>query len=117
MHHRKDIYGEDAEEFRPERWETRRPGWEFLPFNGGPRICLGREFSSKYSVVQHFTGGDCKADNDIAEQFALTEVSYTTIRLLQEFSKIENRDPVFEWVEKIGATLSSLHGCKVGLSN
>jgi cytochrome P450 len=92
MHHRKDIYGEDAEEFKPERWENRRPGWEFLPFNGGPRICLG-------------------------QQFALTEVSYTTIRLLQEFSKIENRDPVFEWVEKLGATMSSLHGCKVGLSN
>jgi cytochrome P450 len=44
MHRRKDIYGEDANEFRPERWETLRPGWEFLPFNGGPRICIGREF-------------------------------------------------------------------------
>ena len=35
MHHRKDFYGEDAEEFRPERWEHLRPGWEYLPFNGG----------------------------------------------------------------------------------
>ena len=43
MHRRKDYYGEDAEEFRPERWETLRPGWEYLPFNGGPRICLGRK--------------------------------------------------------------------------
>lgn len=43
IHRRKDIYGEDAEEFRPERWETLRPGWEFLPFNGGPRICIGRK--------------------------------------------------------------------------
>jgi len=48
MHRRKDYFGEDAEDFRPERWlddpETGkkglRPGWEFLPFNGGPRICL-----------------------------------------------------------------------------
>ncbi len=31
MHHRKDIWGKDAEEFRPERWEGRKVGWEFLP--------------------------------------------------------------------------------------
>ena len=43
MHRRKDYYGEDADEFKPERWEKLRPGWEYLPFNGGPRICLGRE--------------------------------------------------------------------------
>jgi cytochrome P450 len=50
MHRRKDLFGDDAEIFRPERWldedgrKGLRPGWEFLPFNGGPRICLGREF-------------------------------------------------------------------------
>ena len=47
MHRRKDYYGEDADEFKPERWlgeKGLRPGWEYLPFNGGPRICLGREF-------------------------------------------------------------------------
>lgn len=47
MHRRKDIYGDDALEFRPERWEgdaLKNIGWAYLPFNGGPRICLGREF-------------------------------------------------------------------------
>ena len=43
MHRRKDLFGEDADEFRPERWEHLRPGWEYLPFNGGPRICTFSE--------------------------------------------------------------------------
>lgn len=43
LHRREDLYGADADEFRPERWETLRPGWEYLPFNGGPRICVGRK--------------------------------------------------------------------------
>lgn len=34
LHHRKDIWGEDADEFVPERWEGRKVGWEFVPFNG-----------------------------------------------------------------------------------
>jgi cytochrome P450 len=48
MHRRQDFYGKDAEEFKPERWlgpQGLRPGWEYLPFNGGPRICLGRKFN------------------------------------------------------------------------
>jgi len=45
LHRRNDIWGEDADEFRPGRWEGRRMGWEFLGFSGGPRVCLGREFT------------------------------------------------------------------------
>ncbi|EUC50116.1 hypothetical protein COCMIDRAFT_1291 [Bipolaris oryzae ATCC 44560] len=64
MHRRKDIYGEDALEFRPERWEDgqllRDVGYGYLPFNGGPRVCLGQEF-------------------------ALLEAGYTVARLVQKF--------------------------------
>lgn len=47
MHRRTDLYGEDAHLFRPERWEDgleRRVGWGYVPFNGGPRVCLGRKY-------------------------------------------------------------------------
>ena len=52
LHRREDIYGEDAAEFKPERWldgegvegsKGLRVGWEYVPFNGGPRICIGRK--------------------------------------------------------------------------
>lgn len=49
LHRRKDIYGADAEEFKPERWDGLRPGWGYLPFNGGARICLGRTFGGSSS--------------------------------------------------------------------
>jgi cytochrome P450 len=44
MHRRTDLWGPDAAKFVPERWEGgKMRGWQYLPFNGGPRICLGRE--------------------------------------------------------------------------
>ena len=43
IHRRKDLWGEDADEFRPDRWNGRKSGWEYLPFNGGPRICIGQQ--------------------------------------------------------------------------
>jgi cytochrome P450 len=45
MQRRHDIWGEDAGEFRPARWEGRKLGWDFIAFRGGPRVCLGRKSS------------------------------------------------------------------------
>ncbi|KAI1097656.1 cytochrome P450 [Jackrogersella minutella] len=44
MHHSREIWGDDADEFRPERWESATPRQKnaFLPFSTGPRACLGR---------------------------------------------------------------------------
>lgn len=44
LHRNKETYGPDAEEFKPDRWAdpNLRPGWNFVPFGGGPRVCLGK---------------------------------------------------------------------------
>lgn len=43
MHRDERVFGSDPEAFVPERWRDLRPGWGYLPFSGGPRICMGRE--------------------------------------------------------------------------
>lgn len=87
MHKRKDLWGDDAEEFRPERWESRKHGWEYLPFNGGPRICLG-------------------------QQFALTEAGYVVVRLLQKFDALEGFADA-EIGYRMTLTCAPAHGVKL----
>ncbi|KAI6040657.1 cytochrome P450 [Pisolithus marmoratus] len=88
MHRRKDLWGPDAEFFDPDRFLDDRSKYLtsspfiFLPFNAGPRICLGQEF-------------------------AYNEVSFFLVRLLQTFSCImlaedmQTRPPT-EWGEGMG---------------
>ncbi|PCH42843.1 cytochrome P450 monooxygenase pc-2 [Wolfiporia cocos MD-104 SS10] len=71
MHRRKEYWGPDAEEFDPDRFLDERVNkyltpnpFIFLPFNAGPRICLG-------------------------QQFAYNEMSFFLIKLLQRFSAME----------------------------
>lgn len=44
MHHSKAIWGPDADDFKPERWDhiTPRQKNAFIPFSYGPRACVGR---------------------------------------------------------------------------
>jgi cytochrome P450 len=90
LHRLSPVFQPDPDSFRPERWETVRPGWNYLPFFGGPRICPGR-------------------------QLALTEAAYVVARMVQEFRRMECRDPVKEWVEEFKITASSRNGTKVAL--
>lgn len=96
MHRRTDLWGKDAASFRPERWEENaKHGWEYLPFNGGPRICLGRKlcmFSFPGETKSKMTLNEWLTIN-LLEQYALTEASYTVVRLMQHFDTLENADP------------------------
>ncbi|XWS32291.1 hypothetical protein CRYUN_Cryun23aG0147300 [Craigia yunnanensis] len=50
------IWGEDAVNFRPERWlkdgvfQSESP-FKFIAFNAGPRICLGKEFAYRQMKI------------------------------------------------------------------
>ncbi|KAK8165332.1 cytochrome P450 [Phyllosticta citrichinensis] len=86
MHRRKDLYGSDAYEFRPGRWDgdlEKRVGWGYLPFNGGPRVCLGQDF-------------------------ALLEASLAIVRIIQTFPDISASCP-----ERKDTTISSPSACHV----
>ncbi|QPG99328.1 hypothetical protein C2857_001495 [Epichloe festucae Fl1] len=72
MQRRPDIYPPvsdtfaDPAVFSPERWAHWHPKpHEYIPFNSGPRICIG-------------------------QQFALTEMSYVLVRMFQRYSRLES---------------------------
>jgi cytochrome P450 len=95
---KKNIYGPDADKFRPERWETGEladVGWAYFPFNGGPRTCLGQDF-------------------------ALMETYYTVVRLLLACPVLalpagEKNEPVGTEKQRLTLVLSSADGCRVNV--
>jgi cytochrome P450 len=97
---RKNLFGADADDFRPERWETgemENIGYAYFPFNGGPRQCLG-------------------------EDFAMMEIYYTIVRLLQTFPVMrlpagEKIEPVGRERQRLTLVLSSAEGCRVNVAS
>lgn len=68
MQRREDLYPAKADvaSFNPDRWFSWQPKpWQYIPFNGGPRICIG-------------------------QQFALTEMAYVLTRVFQRFERVES---------------------------
>ncbi|KAL8704176.1 MAG: hypothetical protein Q9201_002674 [Fulgogasparrea decipioides] len=77
-------------QFCPERWDTWTPRpWQYVPFNGGPRICIG-------------------------QQFAIAEIGYTTVRILQRFERMEKYWGTGDEALKSEIVLSPANGVKVG---
>ncbi|KAE8447500.1 hypothetical protein EG329_010630 [Mollisiaceae sp. DMI_Dod_QoI] len=88
MHRRHDIWGEDADVFRPARWEGRKLGWEFVPFSGGPRVCLG-------------------------QQYALNNAGFLLTKLLQRYDEIQALDMVGPLKKGLTIVLSPGDGVNV----
>ncbi|KAH6857075.1 oxidoreductase-like protein [Chaetomium sp. MPI-CAGE-AT-0009] len=67
---RPELWDWDADKFRPERWienGKRKFGFEFVPFGGGVRQCLG-------------------------QQLARIKTAYVIIRLMQRYDCVENAE-------------------------
>ncbi|RFU80757.1 cytochrome p450 [Trichoderma arundinaceum] len=86
MHRDARVFGPDPEEFVPERWNGLRPGWDYLPFNGGPRICIG-------------------------QKFALLETHYLVSRMVQTFETMKASNNA-EWVELYALATTCKDGVK-----
>ncbi|KAL6714619.1 hypothetical protein ACLMJK_008044 [Lecanora helva] len=98
MQRRTDLFPPESPDFphvltyAPERWEKWTPkAWTYIPFNGGPRICVG-------------------------QQFALTEMAYTIVRILQRFEYISR---YWEGEQKFKAeiVIKPANGVRVGFWN
>ncbi|RSM18201.1 hypothetical protein CDV31_002926 [Fusarium ambrosium] len=87
MHRSEVVFGPRAEEFIPERWRDLRPGWGYLPFNGGARACIG-------------------------QQYALLETHYVVARMAQTFTRLDSRDER-DWMELYALALCSKNGTRV----
>ncbi|KAF2662187.1 cytochrome P450 [Lophiostoma macrostomum CBS 122681] len=85
-----EFWGPDANEFLPERWQKVRPTWEYTPFGGGPRACVGM-------------------------RLVFTECAYTIVTIMRDFKALENRDVELEWKEQARMTWESKNGTVVGL--
>jgi len=98
MQRRPDLYPPASENdlapvdvFSPERWYSWQPKpWQYIPFNGGPRICIG-------------------------QQFALTEMGYVLTRLFQRYERIDDHMGGVQPGLKADIVLQPAEGVRVGL--
>ena len=88
--------------------------YEYLPFNGGPKICLGR----KTCLVTFFVT-QCLL---CLEEIALLETSYVAVRMLQKFRGFElhpgdKNVAIGTEKQEITLVLAPSDGCRIRMVN
>ncbi|KAF2703349.1 cytochrome P450 [Pleomassaria siparia CBS 279.74] len=90
MNRSEKVFGSNIESFNPDRWTSIHPTqYEFLPFGGGQRACLGREKS-------------------------LAEAGLAVGRLAERFATLQSKD-AREFKSQTGISCCNGNGCKVAL--
>ena len=118
MQRRADLYPTPSSEFpdvltySPERWENWTPkSWNYIPFNGGPRICIGQQFALTQMGESAFLSLSMTLDSRLI--FTCVQ-GYTITRILQRFERIDARWQDGEQKIKCEVVISPAHGVKVG---
>jgi cytochrome P450 len=117
MQRRPDIYPTtddkfpDPAVFAPERWDhwTPRP-WTYVPFNGGPRICVGQNFAM---TEMAFTSMFLLPLSNL--QWEMTDMTSAVVRLLQKYERIEYRGDWHAQYHKAEIVGAPGHGVPVAL--
>lgn len=104
MQRRRDLYppelaggAADPGVFCPERWEGWTPkAWNYVPFNGGPRICVGQNFAmTEMAFTRMFPSLFLSLLLVEVEVDWLTvgvvSLGLTVVRLLQKYERLEYR--------------------------
>jgi len=96
IHHEKEIWGEDVEEFNPDRFDHLTPTQKkaFMPFGGGPRICLGMHFSlleQKIFLIKLLKKYELIWDPEAKLEVSPSFLAPNPEKYLIKFKRIENQ--------------------------
>lgn len=92
VHRDKSIWGSDADQFIPERWQDSRTtsSWEYVPFSGGERMCP-------------------------AQQMIMTQYGCLLVMFVRKFERLENRDAIEAFEYQAVFSVQSKNGVQVAV--
>ena len=97
IHRRKEVFGDDVDEFRPERWlgdqeEVKKMKQALMPFGVGKYSCLGKNLARMLLV---------KLVPTLLREFEVSEALWRN-RALFTSLQFEMADPQYRWISSPG---------------